>query len=319
MSTASVYIGIDIAKAELVAATPTADLCRVPNTPDGFRTLIAHVGRQPVAGVVMESTGCYGREVAAALTAAGYQVAIVQPGRVRHFAASIGVRAKTDPIDARVIARFAEATKPRPTAPPSAEIVKLRALVDRRDQLIEMRKQEENRLESVADQVIAKELTASIKRLVAAEERYTKQIATCIDAHPEFQRISERLQEESGVGPQTAAVLLAHFPELGRINRQQAAALAGLAPYDHASGTRDGKRAIYGGRKRIRRALYIAAVSAARWSPWLKDVYANLRAKGKCAKVALIACARKLLVRLNSLAAMALRLSSLYIAPQPTT
>lgn len=316
MPTSAVYIGIDVAKAELVAASPTMDLCRVVNDPGGFRLLIAHLRSLSVVAVVMESTGCYGREAAAALTAAGYAVAIVQAGRVRHFAASLGIRAKTDPIDARVIARFAEATKPRCTSPASAEVIKLRALVDRRDQVIEMRKQEGNRLESIADPVIAKELKRSIKRLVTAETAYTKQIAACIDAHPEFRRISERLQDESGVGPQTAATLLAHFPELGRMNRQQAAALAGLAPYDHASGTRDGKRAIFGGRKRIRRALYLAAISAARWSPWVKGIYANLRARGKCAKVALIACARKLLVRLNSLVATVL--SETQPEPQPT-
>ena len=306
MSTSSFSIGIDVAKAELVAASPTMDLCRVANDPGGFRTLITRLRTLPVTAVVMESTGCYGREAAAALAAAGYAVAIVQAGRVRHFAASLGIHAKTDPIDARVIARFAEATKPRCLSLASAEVTKLRALVDRREQLIEMRKQEGNRLESVADRVIAKELKQSIKRLIAAEAAYTKQIAACIEAHPSFRRISERLQDESGVGPQTAATLLAYFPELGRINRQQAAALAGLAPYDNASGMRDGKRAIFGGRKRLRRALYLAAVSAARWSPWVKGIYANLRTKGKCAKVALIACARKLLVRLNSLVATTL-------------
>lgn len=316
MPTSPLYIGIDVAKAELVVATPTMDLCRVANDPGGCRALIARLGSLSVAAVVMESTGCYGREAAAALTAAGYAVAIVQAGRVRHFAASLGIRAKTDPIDARVIARFAEATKPRCMSPASAEVSTLRALVDRREQVIEMRKQEGNRLESVADPVIAKELKQSIKRLVTAEATYTRQIAACIDAHPAFRRISERLQDESGVGPQTAATLLAYFPELGRINRQQAAALAGLAPYDHASGTHDGKRAIFGGRKRIRRALYLAAISAARWSPWVKDIYVNLRARGKCAKVALIACARKLLVRLNSLVATAL--SESLPDPQPT-
>ena len=135
-------------------------------------------------------------------------------------------------------------------------------------------------------------------------------MAAQISACPSLRCISERLQEESGVGPQTAAVLLAHFPELGTINRQRAAALAGLAPYTRSSGTYEGKRSIYGGRARLRKALYLAAVSAVRWSSWLKDVYVSLRAKGKCAKVALIACARKLLVRLNSLAASALRISN---------
>jgi transposase len=306
MSTLPVYVGIDVAKAELVVATPERQLCRVANGPDGIRDLLQHLRPLTIAAVVMESTGCYGREAAAMLSAAGYQVAIVQPGRVRAFAASLGIRAKTDPIDAQVIARFADAIKPRPTPPPATETVRLRALVDRRDQLIEMRKQEENRLESIADPLIAKELRASITRLKKAEKDYSKRIADCIKAHPDLQRLSDRLQEESGVGLQTAAALLAYCPELGRINRQRAAALAGLAPYDRSSGTHEAKRSIYGGRRRIRKALYLAAVSAARWSPWLKDIYTRLRAHGKCAKVALIACARKLLVRLNSLAAQVL-------------
>jgi transposase len=302
------YIGIDVAKAELVVATPHQIVCRVPNDPAGFRDLSQCLRPRTIATVAMESTGTYARAAAAALTAAGYQVAIVQPGRVRHFAGSLGIHAKSDPIDARIIARFAEATKPRGTTPPPAEVTRLRALVDRRDQVIEMRKQEENRLESVDDREIAKELKANIRRLVAAEAAYTKRLAAFIATSADLRRISDRLQDESGVGLQTAATLLAHFPELGRVNRQQAAALAGLAPYDHASGKRDGRRSIFGGRKRIRRALYLAALSAARWNPWLKAFYANLRAKGKCAKVALIACARKLLVRLNSLAAAALGL-----------
>jgi transposase len=303
MSTGSLYVGIDVAKAELVAAFPTADLCRVTNTPDGFRQLIAHLATRSIAALVMESTGCYGRGAAVALIAAGYQVAIVQPGRVRSFAASIGVRAKTDPIDARVIARFGEATKPRSTALPADNIAKLRALIDRRDQIIDMRKQEENRQEGVTEPLILKDLRASVKKLVKSELAYAKKIADAIEQDVDMKRISDGLQKESGVGLQTAATLLAHFPELGHINRQQAAALAGLAPYDRSSGTSNGKRMIAGGRKRIRRALYMAAITASRWSPWIKDHYASLRSKGKCAKVALIACARKLLVRLNSIAA----------------
>ena len=267
----------------------------------------------------MESTGCYGRQAAATLTAAGFQVCVVQPGRVRSFAASIGVRAKTDPIDARVIARFAAATQPRTTTPLPADIAILRALVDRRDQIIEMRKQEDNRLEALGDATIAKELRRSIKRLILQERSYTRRIAAHLAAHQRLQRINERLQEETGVGPQTAATLLAYFPELGTVNRQQAAALAGLAPYDRASGPRDAKRAIFGGRKRLRRALYLAAVSAARWSPWLKDVYTSLRAKGKCAKVAIIACARKLLVRLNSLVAAVLNTPATHHAGMQTS
>lgn len=318
MSTDPVYLGIDVAKAELVVATPTGEICRVTNDAAGISTLLERLRPLAIAAVVMESTGCYGRAATARLTAAGLPVAVVQAGRVRHFAASLGIRAKSDPIDARVIACFGAAIKPRSTPPPADEVARIRALVDRRDQLIEMRKQEENRLESIDDLLIAKELRASIKRLRTAEQAYDGRIAALIAASPSLGRISDRLQEESGVGPQTAAVLLAHFPELGTINRQRAAALAGLAPYTRASGTYEGTRSIYGGRARVRKALYLAAVSAARWSPWLKEVYVNLRAKGKCAKVALIACARRLLVRLNSLAARALGRTEAPSAPLAT-
>ena len=303
MSTPPPYIGIDVAKAELVVATGDAELFRVPNTPAGHRDLVERLRPLNPAAVVMESTGPYGREAATALSVAGFQVAVVQPGRVRNFAASLGIRAKTDPIDARVIARFAAATKPRCFTPPSTAIAQLRALNDRRDQIIEMRIQEENHLESVTDTIVAKELRDNIKRLKSREKDYTKRMAKAIAQQPELERMSTQLQQEAGVGLQTAVTLMTHCPELGTLNRQQIAALAGLAPYDRSSGTQNGKRAIFGGRKRLRCALYLAAVTASRCSDWLKPIYDKLKAAGKCPKLAHIACARKLLVRLNTLAA----------------
>lgn len=303
MSTPPSYIGIDVAKAELVVANDAAEIFRVPNTPTGHRDLVKRLRPLGPVTVVMESTGPYGRVAAGALTAAGIQVAIVQPGRVRHFAASLGIRAKTDPIDARVIARFGAATTPRCFTPPSVSIAHLRALNDRRDQIMEMRIQEENRLESVTDPLIAKELRANIKRLREAEKTYTKAMSKAVAQEPELKRMNAQLQEEAGVGLQTAVTLMTHCPELGKLNRQEIAALAGLAPYDRASGTSDGRRAIHGGRQRLRKALYLAAVTAARCSDWLKPVYDRLIKAGKLKKVAHIACARKLLVRLNTLAA----------------
>lgn len=316
MTTPGIYVGIDVAKAELVVATTTAVICRVANDPGGHAELVKRLSGMTVAAAVLESTGCYGQAAVAALVAAGVAVAVVQPGRVRYFARSLGIHAKTDPIDAQVIAQFGEATKPRIFTTPTHEVVHLRALVDRRDQIIELRKQEQNHLEAKPAAFIAKDLQASIKRLTKAEKAYTKQIADYIAKHDRLARLSEALQEESGVGLQTAATLLAHLPELGCLNRQQIAALGGLAPYDSASGTHDGKRAIYGGRKRVRRALYLAAVTAGRCSTWLKEAYLKLRQRGKPAKVALIACARKLLIRLNTIAAKAL---SAPAAEQATT
>ena len=307
MTTPGIYIGVDVAKAELVVATATSVLCRVANDRTGHGELVRRLAGMTVEAVVLESTGCYGQAVVAALMVAGVAVAVVQPGRVRDFARSQGIHAKTDPIDAQVIAQFAAATKLRLYTPLVPERLHLRALVDRRDQLIALRQQEQNHLEANPAPLIAKDLRASIKRLLKAEKTYTKHIADHLAKHTQLARLSEALQNESGVGLQTAATLLAHLPELGTLNRQQVAALGGLAPYNHGSGTHDGKRTIYGGRKRLRRALYLAALSAGRFSTWLKDVYTKLRERGKPAKVAFIACARKLLIRLNSIAANVLK------------
>jgi transposase len=302
MTTPGTYIGVDVAKAELVVATTTTLLCRVANDRAGHAQLLQRLSGMAVEAVIVESTGSYGQALTAALGDAGIAVAVVQPGRVRSYASSLGVRAKTDPIDAQVIARFGEATKPRLFTPPPPEVLHLRALVERRDQIIEQRKQEQNRLEVQPNPVIAKELRASVKRLRASEQTYTKHIAQHIAKHEALSHLSAALQQEAGVGLQTAATLLAHLPELGTLNRQEVAALSGVAPYDQASGSRDGKRAIAGGRRRLRRALYMAAITAGRCSPWLSEIYQKLIKRGKPAKVAIIACARKLLVRLNTIA-----------------
>lgn len=304
--TTSEYIGIDVSKAELAVATPTAFLGRYANDAKGHRDLAKRLESLQVATIVLESTGRYGQDVALNLVAAGFAVAVVQPGRVRHFAFSLGVRAKTDPIDAHVIARYGEATKPRPLSPVPAEVTRLRALVDRRDQVVGMRKQEANRLEACTDLVIAKELRASIARLKKSEASYARDITRHLAAHERLHRISQALQGEVGVATLTAATLIAYLPELGSVNRQQVAAVAGLAPYDHSSGPHEGKRAIAGGRRQLRRALYLSAITAARFNEWIRPIYLGLRQRGKCAKVAVIACARRLLVRLNSLAARAL-------------
>ncbi len=311
MTTPPCYVGIDVAKTELVVSTTTERLGKFANDRSGHSELVKRLRRLEVISVVLESTGRYGQDVALALMAAGFTVAVVPPGRVRHFARSIGMHAKTDPIDAEVIARFGEATKPRPLAPIGKEITGLRALVDRRDQIIGLRKQEQGHLEACTDAGVAEELRASIAGLEEAEASYTAKISKHIAEHRDLERVSSALQKESGVGLHTAATLLAHLPELGQLNRQRVAALAGLAPYNRDSGTQDGKRSIYGGRSRLRRALYMAAISASRWNEWVVAMYKRLLQRGKAKKVALIACARKLLIRLNAIAAKA-------IQPPPT-
>lgn len=297
------HVGIDVSKEELVVSTTTALVGRFANDRGGHRALVERLKQDAVALIVVESTGRYGQDVAVALFEAGQPVAVVQPGRVRHFAGSLGIRAKSDPIDAEVIARFGEATRPRLFTPTSVEIAALRVLVDRRDQVIDMRVQIQGQLEACTDRSVRNEMRRLLRMFEQREVAYGKKIAQHIAKHERLARLDEALRAESGVGPVTASVLIAHLPELGQVNRQEVAALAGLAPYNRDSGRMAGKRMISGGRKRLRMAMYMAALSAAQRNPGISDMYRRLIAKGKPSIVARIACGRKLLVRLNSIAA----------------
>ena len=303
MTTTAVYIGIDVAKATIDVASCDQYLMQVPNTTAGHAQVIQRLRQCSVAGIVVESTGIYAQALVCALAVAGLPVALVQPGRARHFARSIGLLAKTDVVDAQMLARFGKATTPRLFQPPSAVMEQLRAWSERRAQVIEDRVREQNRLEACRSAAVISELKASIRRLKKAEERLDERILTAINADPAVKNQYERLTSEYGVGQQVATVLLTRLPELGTVNRQQIAALAGLAPYDRSSGTANGKRAIYGGRADVRSMLYLAALSAVRCDDVLKATYQQLLARGKDKKLALIACARKLLVRLNALMA----------------
>jgi transposase len=211
--------------------------------------------------------------------------------------------AKTDRVDAVVLACFGKATKPRlyQTPPPSHD--HLRALSERRAQVIGDRVREQNRLEACHNPLITKQLKVSIQRLEKDEKNLDKLIVQAIDADQTMKAKHDVLTAEYGVGTQVATVLLTRLPELGTINRQEIAALAGLAPYDRSSGTWNGRRAIAGGRADVRSALYMAALTAVRFDETLKATYLNLLKRGKDKKLTLIACARKLLVRLNSLMA----------------
>ena len=305
MPTISAYIGIDVAKATLDVGSTERLLFTLTNTSQGHQELIRHLRGFPVERIVLESTGIYGVELVRALILAGLPVSVVQPTCARHFAQSLNRRAKTDAIDAVVLARFAEATKPRLYALPPANLTRLRALSDRRDQVVEDRVREQNRLEACLDPAIAKDLKASIKRLEKAEDKLDRDIAVVIAADPVLKARSDLLQEEPGVALKTAAILLAHLPELGQVNRQQIGSLGGVVPYDRSSGTSDRQRHIFGGRERVRRALYMASLTACRGNGPIAKAYQNLLARGKLKKVALIACARKLLIRLNSILAQA--------------
>lgn len=299
--TSSSYFGIDVSKARLDLARVDQYLGAYANTDDGHASLIAWLRKHTVEAIGIEATGIYGHGIAKALTQAGFRVYLVQPGRVRWFARSQGILAKTDAIDGQVISRFIEQSQDLQVyTPPSAEQEALRALVDRRDQLVDDRRRERCRLEACQHPTMHAHIEAQITHLTAIIADLEKTIQATIARDPVLADRARRLQDVPGVGPHTAVCLLTHLPELGIVNRQEIAALAGLAPYPRDSGNRQGQRAIYGGRARVRRALYMAATTAARCNRTLHAVYVRLRAKGKRGKVALIAVARKLLVYLNS-------------------
>ena len=305
MTTSPLYLGIDVAKATLEVGSCERHLFQVPNTPAGHRDLIKRLQGQSVAGIVAEATGIYGDGIVRALAEAALPVAVVQPGRVRSYARSQGLLAKTDRIDAVIIAKFGEHSKPRQYQRPPQEQEHLRALADRRKQIVEDRVREQNRLEACRDAAIAKQLRASIRSLERKEKRLDRDIVQAIDADPATVAKRDILTAEFGVGTQVATILITRLPELGTINRQRAASLAGLAPYDCSSGEWKGRRRIVGGRADVRCALYLAALTAIRGNDTIRATYLKLIERGKDKKLALIACARKLLVRLNSLLAEA--------------
>lgn len=300
MKTPSSYIGIDVSKKTLHVATPEKFLGEFANTVSGIESLIKRLHTLHAKAVVLEASGGYESLVRELMQDSLLPVCVVQPSCVRHFAKSIKVLAKTDKIDAVVIARFGEATKPRITPKTPENTRKLRVLSHRRAQLVEDRVRESNRLETCADSEMIEQLQESIKRLQQAEKALNQQISALRQSDPALRRKSEILTRQKGIGEQTVNVLLSHFPELGSLTRQQVAALAGLAPHPRESGAWKGKRRIYGGRAEVRKAMYMAAKTAARWCPVISVFYKRLREGGKSYNVALIACARKMLVRLNT-------------------
>lgn len=296
------YVGIDASKMELeVAVGPTA-VGTFDNTLKGLERLRTRLpAPSEVTLVVIESTGCYSQLAARMLTTAGYRVSVVQPGRIRHYARSQGLLAKTDRIDARIIAQFGEHSPDlRVYQEPSATHQRLRALVDRRDQVVDDRVREENRLEACADSTIRTQLRASVARLRKQADRLQREIQALIASDAELDALRAVLESLSGIGSLTAAALLVYLPELGQVNRQEIAALAGVAPYNNDSGQHRGSRSIYGGRQRVRKAMHMAAIAAMRFDSVCAAFYARLRERGKPAKVAIVAVIRKMLILLNS-------------------
>lgn len=297
-----VFVGIDVAKDQLdVALLPTGKTFPVPRNRKGYQELLAQLPAPGTCLIILEATGGYEREVVAELLSQGHHVSVVNPRQVRDYARALGILAKTDQIDARVLARFGEQVKPRCILALVPQLAELQQLVDRRRQLLDLRTAESNRLEQCTSKTARKSIQQVLKTLEKQVEHIEGEIARLVASNDDWKRKAELLISVPGVGNTTAAVLIADLPELGELNRCQIAALVGLAPFNHDSGKLKGQRAMQGGRAPLRCSLYMAALSAMRCNPAIKEFSQRLAQNGKKFKVRITACMRKLLVILNTL------------------
>jgi len=295
----TVYTGLDVAKATLQLHLQGRQRA-LPNTPKGHAQLCQLLRAVPGVQVVCEATGGYERPGVAALHAAEIPVSVANPARVRHFARAQGRPAKNDPLDAAVLTAFGQALKPAPTPVPDAGLAELRALVRWRAHLLAQRVATTNRSEHGTTRFVTRQQAKLGRQLAAQIDAAEAELQAALRRLPAWQAQIAQLTELDGVGLLTAVAVLSQMPELGRCNRQEAAALAGLAPWTRQSGPWEGQRHIGGGRAEVRQALYMAAVAVARMKPTgLGQFYQRLRAAGKPAKVALTAVMRKLLLQMN--------------------
>jgi transposase len=298
-----VGVGIDVSKDWLdVATTARAAPWKVPNSAEGLSQLVAQLREVDVHRVVLEASGGYEGTALAELHEAGFAVVLIQPVRARHFARALGQHAKTDELDAHVLARMARlAVDEVPLwAPVADQVADLKALVERRQQLLALRDGEQKRLR-FARAVVRADLECAVVAFTTQVADLERRIDELVASSDRLTAEVEVLESVRGVGRVSAATLRVVIPELGTLTRQQVAALVGVAPMNRDSGGKSGHRYIQGGRAGARRALYMAALAAARWNTVIKTRYAHLLAKGKKPKVALVACMRKLLIHLNSL------------------
>ena len=307
MSTASPvrhhHVGIDVSKERLdVCLLPEGETFSVANDQAGIDELLARLAGPGVSPelVVLEATGKYERPAAAAIAASGMTVAVVNPRQTRDFAKATGRLAKTDKIDARVLARFAAAVGPRPSVLPDEEAQALQAILTRRRQLLEMVLAEKNRL-LMAPKAVASRIRAHVRWLEKELDRADRELDEAIETSAAWKENEALLRGVPGVGPVLARTLLAELPELGALPHKRLSALVGVAPFNRDSGTFRGKREVWGGRAPVRAALYMGALVAVRHNPVLKEFYERLVSAGKPKKVALVACMSKLLSILNAM------------------
>ena len=298
----AIYVGIDVSKDRLdVHVRPNGEAFAVARDGKGLEELVTRLAACSPTLIAVEATGGFETIVAAALAGAELPLVVVNPAQIRHFAQAVGRRAKTDPIDAAVIARFIEAVRPTPRALPDQQARLLAELVSRRRQIIEMivaERQREKRVENVR---VRKSLVRHIKVLEKELPEIDNDIDTLVRGSPVWRDKEELMISFPGVGNTLARTFLAEVPELGSLNRRQIASLAGLAPFTRQSGRWKGKSMIGGGRAALRAGLYMAALSASQHHPQLKTFYRRLLAAGKPKMVALIAVARKVLTILNAM------------------
>lgn len=292
-------VGIDVAKDQLDVADDSGEAWSVSNDPVGIAELLKRLTDAEL--IVLEATGGYESAAAGALAAQGLPVAVVNPRQVRDFARATGELAKTDTIDARVLALFAERIRPEPRPLPDDTHGELVDLVARRRQLVEMLGAESNRLRLTRRGPVQKGIKAHVAWLEKQIKLLDQDLDRLIRQSPLWRAKDDLLQGVPGIGPTTARTLLAELPELGRLNHKEIAALVGVAPFNRDSGQLRGRRIIWGGRASVRSTLYMATLTATRYNPAIRAFYQRLRSRGKPAKLALTACMRKLLVILNAI------------------
>jgi len=295
------FVGIDVAKARLdLALEPSGEAWSVPNDAAGIQDLLSQIVPLGPTLIVLEATGGYEAAVTATLASAGLPVVVTNPRQVRDFAKACGRLAKTDALDARILARFAAQVRPAPRPLPTEAAQLLDALLTRRRQLVEMLTAETNRL-GVARGPVRRDITQHIRWLQRRLADADGELKAAIQASPVWRAKDDLLQSVPGVGRVLSLTLLAELPELGRLSRREIAALVGVAPLNRDSGRRRGSRVVWGGRAPVRAVLYMGALAATRANPVIRGFYDRLRAAGKPAKVALTACMRKLLTILNAM------------------
>jgi transposase len=295
------FIGIDVCKDGFdVCCATSGPLGRFDNTADGVSRLLPLLPAAGTCLVVVEATGGYERQLVGDLMTAGHHVSLVNPRQVRDFARAFNILAKTDRIDAAVLARFAEKVQPIPREK-AGRIEELRQLVTRRRQLIEHRTAEKNRCAQGVSSFVRKNILRHIEMINKDIKAIDKLLLSLVQSDDDWRNKFDKIKEVTGLGTQTATTLVAEMPELGKVNRQQAAALVGVAPFNRDSGQFKGRRMVWGGRQSVRNVLYMAALSAMKHNPVIRDFAARLHAKGKPPKVVITACIRKLVVILNAI------------------